>query len=805
MAYNGSIDLISGIRQKNNGDFPLVDAKDVRVTDQQRLDAALAEKMPAASALPKPEEAGEAWQVLKNGEDGATVWGDVTAEEVKVSDTQNLAEVLAEKADADDVIPKPAVAGTEGQHLEIDANGDPVWLNPGTPTDTQVGDAVDAWLDAHPEATTTVQDGSITRAKLDADLQQKTDEVSELKSAINNIIDTRNLFLGSTLVQNKSYGTSPSGSNTYSYFEVSVTSGTKYYFNSTCRFVSKAGTVLVQNVQPGGNYTVDFTGTLYVTVYNDVSTYGEWAMCVDGVDISEISTYQQITLAPGIMAQETGTSKRKTMSQNAIKEAIATAKSEAEANIVTTVDTIRNDYNLFNGAPLVPNKYYHTKADPSDNYSYFEINVVANTTYRFACKTRYISKAGTVLQQNGQIGGTFTPDYSGVMYVTVYNDTSSTNGKWAMCVSTHDVFACGEYDKYTLSEYIIAQEEGTSKSKVPSQHLLSEIIKKDGFSLSNGFASYADDLSSGGTLTVPATNCKKNNVYSFFAKITSFGSIKIGHGKTVYESSYITIDGTNLTVTNYITSASSQTYAHGLTISDYIYVTITVENGTATVNIFSNGNEFEQEGVTWFGDGSADYFAECVSGTLTECKLTWGSADFRKRLWAFGDSYFSFTNEARWTHYLIENGYIDNVLLSGFPGENSTDSTTALNGAVQYGTPKMIIWALGMNDGSDDGAYTTRWKTGIDNLIAYCEANYIEPILCTVPTVPSVNNEYKNAYVRASGHRYIDFAKAVGADSSGVWFAGMLSGDNVHPTELGAKALYRRAIMDCPELTFNND
>ena len=52
------------------------------------------------------------------------------------------------------------------------------------PTQEQVDSAVNNWLDDHPEATTTVQDGAITRAKLDADLQQKTDEVSELKSAI---------------------------------------------------------------------------------------------------------------------------------------------------------------------------------------------------------------------------------------------------------------------------------------------------------------------------------------------------------------------------------------------------------------------------------------------------------------------------------------------------------------------------------------------------------------------------------------------------------------------------------------------
>ena len=37
MPYNGSIDLISGVRPKNGGDFPLVDAGDVRVDDSHRL------------------------------------------------------------------------------------------------------------------------------------------------------------------------------------------------------------------------------------------------------------------------------------------------------------------------------------------------------------------------------------------------------------------------------------------------------------------------------------------------------------------------------------------------------------------------------------------------------------------------------------------------------------------------------------------------------------------------------------------------------------------------------------------------
>lgn len=41
MAYTGSIDLISGIRQANGGTFPLVDATAVRVDDETRLDEAL--------------------------------------------------------------------------------------------------------------------------------------------------------------------------------------------------------------------------------------------------------------------------------------------------------------------------------------------------------------------------------------------------------------------------------------------------------------------------------------------------------------------------------------------------------------------------------------------------------------------------------------------------------------------------------------------------------------------------------------------------------------------------------------------
>lgn len=42
MAYEGSVELISGIKTKNNGTFPLVNAHDVYMSDNQRLDEAAA-------------------------------------------------------------------------------------------------------------------------------------------------------------------------------------------------------------------------------------------------------------------------------------------------------------------------------------------------------------------------------------------------------------------------------------------------------------------------------------------------------------------------------------------------------------------------------------------------------------------------------------------------------------------------------------------------------------------------------------------------------------------------------------------
>lgn len=55
MAYNGSVELISGLKPKNGGTFPLVNAPDVQVDeDGTRLPAALSKitEVQSVDALP---------------------------------------------------------------------------------------------------------------------------------------------------------------------------------------------------------------------------------------------------------------------------------------------------------------------------------------------------------------------------------------------------------------------------------------------------------------------------------------------------------------------------------------------------------------------------------------------------------------------------------------------------------------------------------------------------------------------------------------------------------------------------------
>lgn len=319
----------------------------------------------------------------------------------------------------------------------------------------------------------------------------------------------------------------------------------------------------------------------------------------------------------------------------------------------------------------------------------------------------------------------------------------------------------------------------------------------------NSKTAYADTLISGSQLNLCLANSiKKNKVYHFHANINNaFSSVYFGHGESSY-SLYFKIDNTNISFMSNGNVGSE--LPHGLTLDTYIdLIAIVGENNTGTLIFNTLGGTYTRS-VQIVNGCKGDIFARPSGCTITKVYIEFTSADFRQPIWIFGDSYVTHTSDTRWPYWLIEWGF-GRCLLNGFPGENSEE---ALSQAVSYlpsaGIPKYIVWCLGMND-PDNGAINASWLSNVTNLISECEKYKVIPILATIPNVPSYDHSYKNAWVKQSGYRYIDFAKAVNAESTGAtWYTGALSSDNTHPSEIGARLLCEQVILDVPELMLGN-
>ena len=305
-------------------------------------------------------------------------------------------------------------------------------------------------------------------------------------------------------------------------------------------------------------------------------------------------------------------------------------------------------------------------------------------------------------------------------------------------------------------------------------------------------------MTSSDTLNVgKKNNNKKNEIIEFIGYFDSFTSLSLGHGYNINNGNYAVIDSTNITI--YVNNGSVvTTAAHGLTISDFIHVIIKQNDKCRVeVQIMTSTGNYTLASAVWTGcDGTV--FAK-VGTTMTNCICNAVYEDFVQKVFLFGDSYVSLDDAQRYPKYLVDNGYA-NLLIDGYGGRVSANAITSFNNLMELVTPDFVVWALGMND-PDSSAINASWLTNVQSVLSKCEEKGIVPILATIPNTPTRDNSYKNAWVRASGYRYVDFAKAVGAESAGSsWFTGMLYTDNVHPTSLGAKALYTRFIIDVPEV-----
>jgi hypothetical protein len=348
---------------------------------------------------------------------------------------------------------------------------------------------------------------------------------------------------------------------------------------------------------------------------------------------------------------------------------------------------------------------------------------------------------------------------------------------------------------------VITGYQGTSGdvTSIPNYYKFSDgfVDKKTD---SNGFVVKNASIIDGESVIIPLNNVSKNVILSVDATVSSFNSLEFGRTGITEK-----IAVTSQNVIFYDTSGTAlSTTPHGITIENTISIRIIhdadVNVDQVSVIVSSNGIISDTITKGWSAYRRGNVYVKSVDTSLTDCTVGFSMRDINKALWLFGDSYCSITFN-RWVGQLKLAGYLGNILLNAYPGESATQETPSFINLINKGNPKAIVWACGMNDNADSSsAPSSMWLNAVNVFITACESRNIIPILTTIPTVPTINNEQKNAWVKNSGKRYIDFAKAVGANSSGDWYEGMLSQDGIHPTELGAIALFNRAVADCPEL-----
>lgn len=365
------------------------------------------------------------------------------------------------------------------------------------------------------------------------------------------------------------------------------------------------------------------------------------------------------------------------------------------------------------------------------------------------------------------------------------------------------------YEDYFEPYQIVKIKDGT----ITYDKLADDVKRLIGNTKFNGFAGNGV-LSPSSYFSLLRNHISKNYVLS--AKIEgTLTDISIGVGYSdnseleyrSYDAMWVDISSTQVKQYRYYNDGYQliDTKEHGMSFTQHTAVEISQEISTAKLRIYDDlGNIYEQDlqiasGTPFIYNGGA---------TDLDVSLHFFPRELNKKIWAFGDSYFSFTANYRWPYYFAQYGYTD-WLSNNQPGLSPENAYGELENLLTLGyVPKYVVWCLGMNgdttetkDENTEYVINSYQKKYLDKVVSLCSQYDIEPILATIPTVPERSKIGLSKYVRNLGYRYIDFAKAVGATEEGVWNTGLLSSDNVHPTELGAKVLASQVLIDFPEMT----
>lgn len=250
--------------------------------------------------------------------------------------------------------------------------------------------------------------------------------------------------------------------------------------------------------------------------------------------------------------------------------------------------------------------------------------------------------------------------------------------------------------------------------------------------------------------------------------------------------------------------------SHGLTLGDRTSIVIDKTIDACILTITDEyGNTLTDNDIPWNSTYGRAYI-ENVGDSPIDANLSFMLRDINKDVWLFGSSYLGMTNPARWPYYLIQDGHT-NWLMNAKPGESIIETVDDFKTLLSLGCkPKYVFLHCsqnGVGGDSEDGINLT-WKYYFDIFNSICKENGITPVYYLPHNAGTRFNEFKKQYVISTGERYVDSDKPVQNGVDYLWKGwgtenALLSSDQTHPTERGAKVLYSQVIVDFPEILVN--
>ena len=348
-----------------------------------------------------------------------------------------------------------------------------------------------------------------------------------------------------------------------------------------------------------------------------------------------------------------------------------------------------------------------------------------------------------------------------------------------------------DYIEQTIKDF-----KGTQRQSVANIPETMPAISQSG---QDGLAASSSSLSSNYLRLDAWPRYLKNQVIiTAFANFAVAGEVRLGLNRNSSTAGYfVRVTDTNLSICKYSgtdTYVTLKTEAHGLTLSDFVAVVFKTGFLDMKAEMMTGNGAFKMD---YQSDSSREIyglpFIEAIGDTtLTTVQIRAASPKLRKSIWFIGDSYVSYYSQ-RWPVQLSVLFDESNYLVDGLAGGTSDDMLPELIRLLSLGTPKFLVWCLGMNDN------VWNWRYYEKQVEMLCRSKGITLVLQTIPQpVGGASKSGINSQVRESGYRFIDAYSAV-CDSNGDWYAGMCD-DDVHPTVLGAKSIAARVIADLPEV-----